>query len=588
MTQNYLQQSDFIALKAYKTKNCSDCLSSDIIPCANRKYNLGSAQYAFNEIHAKKIFVDANTLVIGGGVTLSANGTKLLVNGKEITSVFETLLTLLSTGQANQVLSSDGAGGLFWQTGGGGSAGDLQSVCDNGRVYQRSDATGIGDKIQTTIITPSISTIDKKNATLTDSSSTTYSHTIDTTCFYISDDGTSVTSETGFFFNLIRSSSVNPMLDNHVFTKIIADVQNITIGGVNKGDTRGTGLNLLIADDKNLSINGEAGLANQFLMTNGASVPPTWETVDLQKVVTAGSTANLSGPFSLDSFFGSNPLFRYNFDVDGFRIHDFTDGILIGSSPIVLDRLVCQAKTFDSLVSLKNRNGDKLVDLSTNEGLKLTYQSSGTKTTTLSGGSLVTDALALSVNGSYGTSGQVLTSNGTTSSWQTPAVPSSFLGATGTCPLNSWVSVDATNNALPSVNTQIGYTYSNTYSPVTRSTASGSATLFSQTVPAGVWIIHCKVTIGNPSATTTLTVTGYSLEILQNGSSVTKISPYTTVGSLFTMNPNNTSYTLTISHVATLTTSQTIAFFVGYSMTPGNVIQFGNYTNDFVRITRIA
>jgi len=444
MTQNYLQQSDFIALKAYKTKNCSDCLSSDIIPCANRKYNLGSAQYAFNEIHAKKIFVDANTLVIGSGVTLSANGTKLLVNGKEITSVFETLLTLLSTGQANQVLSSDGAGGLFWQTGGGGSAGDLQSVCDNGRVYQRSDPTSLGNKVQTTIITPSISTINKKNATLT-TSGTTYSHTIDTSCLYISDDGATLTSETGLFFNLVASGP--PLSSYNIFSKMIVDPnsRNIIMGGTNNGGTNGTGLNLLIANDKNLSINSDAGLTGYVLTSQGGAAPPVW-------------------------------------------------------------------------------------------------------------------------------------------------APGSFLGATGTCPQNSWVSVNSANNALPSVNTQIGYTYASGVTPYGSSAMSGTATLFSQTVPAGIWIIHCKVTIGNPSTTTILTVTAYSLEISTAGGTLTKNAPYTAVGSLFTLNtyPGGGNYVVPISYVATFTTSETVSFKVGYTKSTADAIQLGNYTNDFVRITRIA
>jgi len=445
MTQNYLQQSDFIALKAYKTKNCSDCLSSDIIPCANRKYNLGSAQYAFNEIHAKKIFVDANTLVIGSGVTLSANGTKLLVNGKEITSVFETLLTLLSTGQANQVLSSDGAGGLFWQTGGGGSAGDLQSVCDNGRVYQRSDPTSLGNKVQTTIITPSISTINKKNATLT-TSGTTYSHTIDTSCLYISDDGATLTSETGLFFNLVASGP--PLSSYNIFSKMIVDPnsRNIIMGGTNNGGTNGTGLNLLIANDKNLSINSDAGLTGYVLTSQGGAAPPVW-------------------------------------------------------------------------------------------------------------------------------------------------APGSFLGATGTCPQNSWVSVNSTNNALPSVNTQIGYTYVKAVTGSSVSVGLSSFTLASQLLPPGVWLMTFTCHYTNASTLTPLVIKMIGINIYDTAIRAVQRhrNDTTSVAELVPGTPDtNTNYQLglTTTYVGTYTTPTTVYFDTQMSISGGSVIYGNNQSS--IRITRIA
>jgi hypothetical protein len=121
MTQNYLQQSDFIAQKAYKTKNCLETMTSSLIPSLDRTYNIGSAQRAINEIHAKKVYVDSNSLVVGTAV-LSALGDKLskgkgtLINGNDVESMLSDYKTFLDSGNAGEVFVSKGNKDTAWNS----------------------------------------------------------------------------------------------------------------------------------------------------------------------------------------------------------------------------------------------------------------------------------------------------------------------------------------------------------------------------------------------------------------------------------------------------------------------------------------
>ncbi len=118
MTQN-TQQSDFIALKAYRTKACETekIISQDVVPSQDRRWNLGTSTLAFNEIHAKKIFVDSNTLKIGS-LSISVKDGKLdlgknvLVGNTDLASV----VGGISSGSVGQVLVAGLTGMPTWQT----------------------------------------------------------------------------------------------------------------------------------------------------------------------------------------------------------------------------------------------------------------------------------------------------------------------------------------------------------------------------------------------------------------------------------------------------------------------------------------
>jgi len=121
MTQNYLQQSDFIAQKAYKTKNCQETMTSSLIPSIDGTYNIGSASRPINEIHAKKVYVDSNSLVVGTAV-LSALGDKLsmgkgtLINGTDVEAILSDFTTFINSGNAGEVFVSNGNNITAWNS----------------------------------------------------------------------------------------------------------------------------------------------------------------------------------------------------------------------------------------------------------------------------------------------------------------------------------------------------------------------------------------------------------------------------------------------------------------------------------------
>jgi hypothetical protein len=127
MAQNYLQQSDFIALKSYRTKTCDTekIISQDLIPSQDRRWNLGTSTLAFNEIHAKKVFVDSDTLYIGP-LSISVKngkldlGSNVIVKNTNLVALVDTLLS----GSSGQFLVAAPSGYPTWQTVSAGPTGD--------------------------------------------------------------------------------------------------------------------------------------------------------------------------------------------------------------------------------------------------------------------------------------------------------------------------------------------------------------------------------------------------------------------------------------------------------------------------------
>ena len=123
-------------------------------------------------------------------------------------------------------------------------------------------------------------------------------------------------------------------------------------------------------------------------------------------------------------------------------------------------------------------------------------------------------SLAVNINGSLGTNGQVLTSNGTTATWATPTagagtVTSVQLAAgtgislAGTNPITTSGSITVTNSA-PNVTTNLSYT--GTTSPVTLNSSDGTDVTF--TAGSGI----------------TLSATGSNMTITSTGGAVTNLS----------------------------------------------------------------
>jgi len=167
MTQNYYEQSDliamksfetkqcltptgrsnsdFIALKAFQTKTCTpssvceiqrasvatevykpktcDILSTvsrNVLPSQDRRWNLGSSTAAFNEIYAKRVYVDSNTLTIGN-IDISVEdgnlnlGDHVVVGTIDLKNTLSGLTSTLNSGILGQVLVSGTNGVPSWQ-----------------------------------------------------------------------------------------------------------------------------------------------------------------------------------------------------------------------------------------------------------------------------------------------------------------------------------------------------------------------------------------------------------------------------------------------------------------------------------------
>jgi hypothetical protein len=125
-----MQNSDYLFLKVQRHKSCP-VFNYDILPSVNKEFNIGSSTLAFNEIHAKKLFVDANSLVVGSAVISSAGDKIVLAKGtligdKDIEGSVSSIETLLKSGTSGQVLTSTGPGNTpSWQ-------GQSQSIVESG------------------------------------------------------------------------------------------------------------------------------------------------------------------------------------------------------------------------------------------------------------------------------------------------------------------------------------------------------------------------------------------------------------------------------------------------------------------------